>query len=85
MPTRAASTTPVATAAFTAGTTQATALTQRARSAAALLTGLSPEKVDRLAILLGKEGRALAELSVPEMDAKSEARSAPSRRPDAGE
>ncbi len=45
-------------------------LAQRARDASALLTGLAPEKVDRIAAALGKENRALAEVSVPEDDSR---------------
>jgi hypothetical protein len=45
-------------------------LAQRARDASVLLTGLAPDKVDRIAAALSKENRALAEVSVPEDDSR---------------
>ncbi len=48
----------------------AKALAQRARDASVLLTGLTPEKVERIAAALGRENRALAEMSVPEDDSR---------------
>jgi tetratricopeptide (TPR) repeat protein len=52
------------------GATGAKALAQRARDASVLLTGLTPEKVDRIASALGRENRTLAEVSVPEDDSR---------------
>lgn len=59
-------------------------LAERARSAAMLLTGLPGEKVERIASLLGRENRSLAELSMPEAEGKREARSEPAGSTDGG-
>jgi tetratricopeptide (TPR) repeat protein len=59
------------------------ALAQRAREASVILTGLPPEKVDRIAAALGKENRPLAEVGVPEDDSRRP-KSDPVHSPDAG-
>src|SRR5262249_48969677 len=62
----------------------AKSLADRARSAAMLLTGLSGDRVDRIASLLGRENRSLAELTVPESEGKRDSRSESARSPDGG-
>jgi len=61
--------------------TGAKALAQRARDASVLLTGLSPEKVDRIAAALGREN--LAEMNLPEEEPRRD-KSAPASARDAG-
>jgi len=59
----------------------AKALAQRARDASVLLTGLSPEKVDRIAAALGREN--LAEMNLPEEEPRRD-KSAPASARDGG-
>jgi len=56
----------------------AKALAQRARDASVILTGMPPERVDRVAAALGKESRPLAEAAVPDEDPRRS-------KPDAGQ
>jgi len=53
--------------------TGAKALAQRARDASVLLTGLSPDKVDRIAAVLGREN--LSEMNLPEEEPRRPASS----------
>ena len=61
--------------------TGAKALAQRARDASVLLTGLSPDKVDRIAAVLGREN--LSEMNLPQEEPRRD-KPAPASSGDAG-